>query len=115
MLVIGGLFAVVAVVMSLLVIGMRRAGMRFDTWLLRRIPLRLAGVAFCCWYALFLSSGITVLVILNEVHVLTPATLVLSGALFLLAVGATLAWHQKSLRDRGIRLFKRRQEEDAAP
>jgi hypothetical protein len=114
LLVIGGFFTVVAVVLSLLVIGIRRAGMRFDTWLLRKIPLRLAGLAFYCWYALFLSMGFTVLVILSEAGLFSLETLVLAGALFLLAVGAILAWHRKSLRKQGIRLFKRQQVEDAA-
>lgn len=114
LLVIGGFFTIVAVVLSLLVIGLRRAGMRFDTWLLRRIPLRLAGVAFYCWYALFLSLGFTVLIFLSEVGLFSLEILVLAGALFLLAVGAFLAWHLKSLRKQGIRLFKRQQAEDAA-
>ena len=114
LLVIGGFFTVVAVVLSLLVIGIRRAGMRFDTWLLRKIPLRLAGFAFYCWYALFLSLGFTVLVILGEAGLFSLETLVLAGALFLLAVGAILAWHRNYLRKQGIRLFKRQQAEDAA-
>ena len=37
LLVIGGFFTVVAVVLSLLVIGIRRAGMRLDQWLIRKV------------------------------------------------------------------------------
>lgn len=115
LLVIGGVFIVAAVVFSVAVIGVHRAGLRFDQWLVRKIPLRLAGFAFYCGYALWISLGITVLVVLNEVHLFSPAKLLLAGSVFLAAVGAALAWHRKSLRERGIRLFKRKSEEDVAP
>lgn len=115
LLVIGGVFVVATVVFSVAVIGVHRAGLRFDQWLVRKIPLRLAGFAFYCWYALWISLGITVLVILNEVHLFSPAQMLLAGCVFLAAVGATLAWHRKSLQDRGIRFFKRQREEDAKP
>ena len=115
LLVIGGFFAVVAVVLSLLLIAVRRASLRFDQWLLGRIPLRLSGIEFYCWYGLVVALGFTVLAILSEAHLFGSAFLLVVGGALLLAVGSAFAWHRNSLRKRGIVLLKRKGESDAAP
>lgn len=113
LLVIGGIFALVAVILAVLLIAVRRTSLRFDKWLLRKIPLRLTGVAFYCWYAFILSFGLVWIVILNETQLFGPALLIAAGSVFVLSVGVAVARHRKSLRDRGIMLMKRRHPGDA--
>jgi O-antigen/teichoic acid export membrane protein len=112
LLVIGGVFTLAAIILSGLLIAVRRGSLRFDRWLLRKIPLRLTGVAFYCWYAFILSFGLVLLGILYETRLFGPALLIAAGAVFLLAVGVAIARHRKSLRDRGIMLFKGRRPGD---
>ena len=59
--VIGGIFAVVAVILAVLLIAVRRASLRFDEWLLGRIRLRLIGIQFYGWYAVIASCGLMLL------------------------------------------------------
>jgi amino acid transporter len=113
LLVIGGVFALAAIILSVLRIAIRRASLRFDKWLLGKIPLRLTGVALYCWYAFILSFGLVLLVILHETHLFGPVLLISAGVVFLLGVGVAIARHRKSLRDRGIMLFKGRRPSDA--
>lgn len=107
LLVIGGIFTLVAVILAVLLIAVRRASLRFDKWLLRKIPLRLTGIAFYCWYAFILSFGLVLLGILYETQLFGPALLIAAGGVFALSVGVAVARHRKSLRDRGIMLLKR--------
>lgn len=113
LLVIGGFFALAAILLSVLLIAVRRASLRFDKWLLRKIPLRLTGVAFYCWYAFILSFGLVLLGILYETRLFGPALMLTSGGVFVLSVGVAAARHRKSLRDRGVMLLKRRHPGDA--
>ena len=108
LMVIGGFFAVVAIILSVLLIVVRRASLRFDEWLLGRIRLRLIGIQFYGWYAVIASCGLTVLLVLYETRLFSASLLVAIAAVFLLMVGLVLAWHRKSLHDRGIYLFKQR-------
>ena len=114
LMVIGSIFAVAAVILSVLLIAVRRASLRFDEWLLGKIPLRLVGIQFYGWYALAACVGLLILVILYENQLVNSATLTIAGCVFLLVVGSVLAWHRKSLHDRGIHLFKERRK-GAAP
>lgn len=113
LLVIGGIFTLAAIILSVLLIAVRRASLRFDKWLLRKIPFRLTGVAFYCWNAFILSFGLVLLGILYETKLFAPALLIATGGVFLLAVGAALARHRKSLHDRGIMLLKRTSKNEA--
>jgi len=105
--VIGGIFAVAAVILSALLIVVRRASLRFDEWLLGKIPLRLAGIQFYGWYALAACIGLLILVILYEIRLVGPALLISAGGVLVLVVGTVLAWHRKILRDQGVVLFKK--------
>jgi hypothetical protein len=107
--VIGGFFAVVAIILSVLLIAVRRASLRFDEWLLGRIRLRLIGIQFYGWYLVIASCGLTVLLVLYETRLFNGSLLLAIAAGFLLVVAAVLAWHRKSLHDRGIYVFKQRQ------
>ena len=108
LLVIGGISALAAVILAVLLIAVRRASLRFDKWLLRKIPLRLTGVAFYCWYAFILSFGLVLLGILHEVQLVGPAWLLAAGGVFVLCVGVAMTRLRKSLFNRGIMLLKRR-------
>ena len=108
LLVIGGIFAVVAVILAVLLIVVRRASLRFDEWLLGRIRLRLIGIQFYCWYAVIASCGLMLLLMLHETRLFSASLLVAIATVFLLVVASVLAWHRKSLHDQGIYLFKQR-------
>jgi len=110
LLVIGGIFGVVAIILSVLLIVVRRASLRLDEWLLGRIRLRLNGIQFYGWYAVIASCGLLLLLVLHETRLLNASLLVVFAAVFLLLVGAVLAWHRKSLHDHGIYLFKQRRK-----
>lgn len=112
---IGGFFALVAVMLSVIVIAVRRASLRFDRWLLRKIPLQPAGIQFYCAYALVLSLGLTVLAMLLEVGLVGAAAAKVAGGALLFAVGLALVLHRRSLQSRGILLLKRQPEEVANP
>ena len=113
LMVIGSIFAVAAIILSVLLIAVRRASLRFDEWLLGKIPLRLVGIQFYGWYALAACIGLLILVILYETRLLGPALLISAGGVLLLVVGTVLAWHRKTLQDRGIWLFKKRRHGEA--
>ena len=87
--VIGGIFAVVAIILSVLLIAVRRASLRFDEWLLGRIPAcGSSGIQFYGWYAVAASSGCWCWSMLYETRLFRPALLVaIAGGVFLLVVG----------------------------
>lgn len=113
LMVIGGFFAVVAIVLSVLLIAVRRASLRFDEWLLGRFRLRLIGIQFYGWYLVIASCGLTMLLVLYETRLFSASLLVALAAVFLLILSAVLVWHRKSLHDRGIYLFKQRSKDAA--
>lgn len=101
-------FILVVTVLSVLLISMRRLGIRLDNWFFNAIPLRKVGVEFVSYYlnvALIWLLGISLLVandLINLVILIIAATLVPIGT----GLAAIRRW--KKLNEKGFTLFKKR-------